>query len=104
MRKTAFILAAVLLCGATGPARPAVLKSPPKVLRELPTPNRVVVPAVRIGFVQDAAARRGQLAACAKLAATRALDARAMGASFAAQDRILDLAFVLCLAGPQTED
>lgn len=44
-------------------------------------------------------ASQSQIADCANLAAIRALDAKAHGAGYAVQDRILDLTFVLCMAG-----
>ena len=47
---------------------------------------------------------RSQLAQCANLAAMRARDAKAAGAGYAVQDRILDMAFLLCLSGSPTAD
>lgn len=39
-----------------------------------------------------------QIAACANLAALRAMEARSAGSGFDAQRRILDVTFVLCVA------
>jgi len=57
-----------------------------------------VIPA-RLSEPSQPAAIRSQIAVCANLAAIRTLDAKAKGADFAMQDRILDLTFVLCMAG-----
>lgn len=59
--------------------------------------------AVRIPEPTPAALResipRARAVACVNLAATRALEAKAQGASYPAQDRLLSLAFALCMAG-----
>jgi hypothetical protein len=60
-------------------------------------PVRVIRAA--LSQVREPAEMRGRIAVCANLAAISALDAKDKGAGFAVQDRILDLTFVLCMAG-----
>jgi hypothetical protein len=62
---------------------------------------------VRIPEPSPAALResipRAKAAACVNLAAMRALEAKAQGADYPAQDRLLGLAFALCMAGTVVE-
>ena len=63
------------------------------------------IATIRTALIEPApTVTRGQIAACANLAAIRALDAKAAGAGYPAQSRILDLTFVLCLAGSPAAD
>lgn len=50
-----------------------------------------------------AAPQEARVAACANLAAMRTLDAKAKGASYPAQARLLNLTFVLCMRGATIE-
>ncbi|MBS0472130.1 MAG: hypothetical protein JSR60_13735 [Proteobacteria bacterium] len=45
----------------------------------------------------------GRVLSCANLAAMRALDAKAKGASYPAQDRLLKVTFVFCMTGAAIE-
>jgi len=100
--RTAIVVAAVLLL-SSGPAQAQPASNPPKVM---PYVHRTVeTRLIPVGLTERApAATRGQIAVCANLAALRALDAKAAGADYPAQDRTLDVTFVLCMAGPQTAD
>jgi len=104
MRRAAFFIATVLLWGGTGPAQAEPASNPQKVIRltlaAVPRP----APAIAVGLVEAAVPNRIRVANCANLAAVRAMGAKTMGASYSAQDRILDLTFVLCMAGPQSRD
>ena len=46
---------------------------------------------------------RERIAVCANLAAIRALDAKASGSDYPTQSHMLDLTFVLCVAGSSSE-
>jgi hypothetical protein len=105
MRKLTCLAAAILLCNvipaaqAQGTNIAALLKRQPPRAIERP------VSEVRAALTQAApAVSREQIAVCANLAAIRALGARAAGADYPSQSRILDLTFVLCLAGTPTRD
>ncbi len=103
MRK-AGIIAAILMAGG-GPAQAQPADQAPALLSAVQHTGGRAAPVVRVGMMERRApVTRGQIAVCANLAALRALDAKAVGAPYAAQDRILDMTFVLCMAGPQTAD
>ena len=105
MRKLTCLATAILLCNfmpaaqAQGTNAAALLKRQPPQATERP------VSEVRASLTQARpAVSREQIAVCANLAAIRALGARAAGADYPSQSRILDLTFVLCLAGTPTQD
>jgi hypothetical protein len=96
MRKAICLTAALLFASAAEPTQSETFKGTSKTERAAP---------IRVSLREpQRTASRSQVAVCANLAAIRAMDAKAVGASYAAQDRILDLTFVLCMSGPQTED
>jgi hypothetical protein len=105
MRKRTCLAAAILLCNimpaaqAQGTNTTALLKRQPPQAIERPMSE------VRASLTQTTpAVSRDQIAVCANLAAIRALGAKAAGADYPSQSRILDLTFVLCLAGTPTRD
>ena len=103
MRRAPIVLATLLLGSGTGPAQAQPIGHPANLERSARA--EAGAPVVPIGYTERAlVATRGQVAVCANLAALRALDAKAIGASDAAQNRILDVTFVRCMAGPQTAD
>ena len=103
MRK-AGIVAAILMFGG-GPAQARPPDQAPVLSNAVQHAMAQPASVVRVGMMErQPAVTRGQIAVCANLAAIRALDAKAVGATYAAQDRILDVTFVLCMAGPQTAD
>jgi hypothetical protein len=99
MRKAICLMAALLFVGAAQPTQSEPIHGTAKTVQAASRP--VLIPASLQARPADA---RGHVAVCANLAAVRALDAKAVGANYAAQDRILELTFVLCMSGPQTED
>jgi len=103
MRKAGIIAAIVVFGG--GPAQAQSWDHGPVPSNAIQHATARAVPVVSVGLTdRQPALTRGQIAVCANLAALRALDAKAVGATYAAQDRILDMTFVLCMAGPQTAD
>jgi hypothetical protein len=100
MRKAICLMAALLFVGAAQPTQSEPMQGTAKTAQ--PASRAVLIPASLHQARQ--ADTRGHIAVCANLAAVRALDAKAVGASYAAQDRILELTFVLCMSGPQTAD
>ncbi len=103
MRKAAIFAAALM--SVSGPAQAQSFDDPQA--KAVPAPQVPVRQAaiVRVSLIErKPAVARGEIAVCADLAAQRALNAKAIGAGYAAQDRVLDLTFVLCMAGPQTAD
>ena len=100
MHKAIGLMAALLFAGAAQPTQSEPIPGATKFAQTAPRP--VLIPAA-LHQVQQSDVR-GHIAVCANLAAVRALDAKAVGANFAAQDRILELTFVLCMSGPQTEN
>lgn len=94
MRKaigTAIALSCCLMAGDAQAAQSS--KSTTRQARVIPAALSLTRPSIS----------RSQIAVCANLAGVRVLEARAKGAGYAAQDRILDAAFLLCLAGPPIE-
>jgi hypothetical protein len=89
MRKTICIL--VMLFAAAAPVQAA--RSSGKLMRPIAHPPARLMD---VSLVEP----RGRLAACAGQAMTRGLYARGIGASPAMQERVADLAFVLCMGGP----
>jgi hypothetical protein len=100
MHKAICLAAALLFVGAAQPTQSEPVKSPPKTERMASRPGLIRTTL----HEANSSDPRGRIANCANLAAVRALDAKAVGASYATQDKILDLTFVLCMSGPQTED
>jgi len=103
MRMGVIVAAALML--ASGPAQAQSSNTPlilPKPAPHRPERQAAIVPAALVERQPEVT--RGQIVVCANLAAQRALDAQRVGAGYAAQDRILDVTFVLCMAGPQTAD
>lgn len=98
MRALVIAMAVVLFSGsAQGTPATAKLHLPPS--KPIFVPDYPGVMAMRTGFAPHAATvTPSEIAACANVAAVRALGARASGADTANQARIADLAFVLCLA------
>ncbi|MBV9542159.1 MAG: hypothetical protein JO167_12920 [Alphaproteobacteria bacterium] len=92
MRKLVAITAAFTL--SIGVASAATSSS--KIARPLP-PMANAIPAGLTTAVP--AVGPSQIANCANLAATRAMDAKAAGAGFEVQRRLLDFTFALCIAG-----
>ena len=102
--RMAGIIAAILLFGG-GPAQAQSWDHGPVLSNAIQHAVARTAPVVRVGLtLRQPAVTRALIAECANLAALRALDAKAVGATYAAQDRILDMTFVLCMAGPQTAD
>ncbi len=104
MHKSVIILAIALISGGTGPAEAAWVPDVQPNARIGAAPARLHAPPLNVAYAEAPATGRGRIAACANLAAVHALNAKAVGASAPAQDRVLDLTFVLCIAGPQSED
>jgi hypothetical protein len=100
MRKAICLTAALLFVGAAQPTQSEAMKSPAKTAQAVSRPM-LIRAALR---EMPQADPRGKIASCANLAAVRALDAKAVGANYAAQDRILDLTFVLCMSGQETQN
>ncbi len=100
MRRSTIVAVALLVASAMGPSQARQASDPANGGQPAPRDDRA--PAVRIAFAErgDTAAR-GEAAMCANLAAARARDAKALGADYAAQDRILGVTFVLCMAEPR---
>ena len=98
MRTISCVLAAVLLCGSAQGTQAA--RVPPLKAVVVPYyPGMKNAAALRASFAPEAAEiTPGQIAACANLAALRALGARSAGADYANQSRMADLTFALCLA------
>jgi hypothetical protein len=96
---------AVLLLGIVTPAAHAGRQSAPQTAQPMQRSTAKPVGEIRTALTQPVpAVSPGQIANCANLAAIRALDAKAAGSDYPAQSRILDLTFVLCLAGSPTAD
>jgi hypothetical protein len=100
----AIIFAAALLAGsAASSAQTPSAARPAKNFRLVTHPRfaaLVDVSVVRPQIVDP----RSNIAICTNFATSRALGAKAMGVSYAAQNRVLDMAFVLCMAGPSIPD
>ena len=104
MRKLTCLAAAVLLCNVMPAAQAHGTNTAALLKRPLP-PSERAVSEVRASLTQAGpSVSREQIAVCANLAAIRALGAKAAGADYPSQSRILDLTFVLCLAGTPTRD
>jgi hypothetical protein len=100
MRKAICLMAALLFVGAAQPTQSETMKSMSETAQAASRPVLIRAALREVPHADS----RGKIAACANLAAVRALDAKAVGASYAAQDRILDLTFVLCMSGQETRD
>ncbi len=102
MRTISVVLAAALLCGsATGTEAAAASSAKPIVVPYYPGMRNAA--ALRASFAPGGAQiTPGQVAACANLAALRALGARSAGADYANQSRMADLTFALCLSAAPT--
>jgi hypothetical protein len=105
MRKLTCLAAAILLCNVMPAAQAQGINTAAVPKQQLPQPSEHPVSEVRASLTQAGpAVSREQIAVCANLAAIRALGAKAAGADYPSQSRILDLTFVLCLAGTPTRD
>lgn len=100
----AIIFAVALLVGsAASPAQTPPAANTAKGV--LPTAHHRSASLIDVSLVRrQIGDPRNSIAMCTNLAASRALDAKTMGAGYAAQNRILDMAFVLCMAGPGITD
>ena len=95
MRKLSCALSVLLLC--------TLAEAAPQDAHSV-VPQAKIVSDVSVGLHEAApSVSRGQIAVCANLAAIRALGAKAAGSDYPTQGRILDLTFVLCLAGAPSE-
>ena len=98
MRYTAAVVAVILL----GVAGSEAVAQAPANLPKLAAPRWVASyprpPAIPASLT-DTTDVRAQIAACAHFAALRGMGARATGADYATQDRVLELAFLLCMSG-----
>jgi len=105
MQKAIIVVASLLLGSGSGAGQAQAPVVSSSLVRADTHATARAASLMRVDFVEpQAPVTRGQIAVCANLAASRALDAKAMGASYAAQDRTLDLTFLLCMAGPQSAD
>jgi len=101
MRKTIFLIAATLICSGIGPAQ--ATGAAHTVPQRAATSHARNLTVERVAYIERPGADN-RVAGCTKTAAVRALNAKAVGASYAAQDRVLELAFMLCMTGPQSAD
>jgi hypothetical protein len=60
-------------------------------------------PAIKASLIEERV-NRGQIAACANLAALRGASARTSGADYATQNRVLEVTFLLCMSGAPIRD
>ena len=107
MRKAICLMAALLFLSASQPTQSEPMKGPAEPIKSaIKTAQAASSPVLIRAALREIpeAEPRGKIAVCANLAAVRALDAKAVGANYAAQDRILDLTFVLCMSGQSTRD
>jgi len=103
-KSTSIVLAALL--GAFAPAVQArELSAAPRVAVVVPRPTIKPASEVNVGLSQASYAEtRGQATNCANFAAIRALMAKASGADFAIQNRVLNVTFLLCMHGESPTD
>jgi hypothetical protein len=103
MPRAIIFAVALLVGGAASPAQtPPVVNT---IKGALPAAHQRSASLIDVSLVRrQIGDPRNNIAICANLAASRALDAKTMGAGYAAQNRILDMAFVLCRAGPGITD
>ncbi len=105
MRKFAGLAVAFLLCNVMPAAQADGTSVAAQHKLVVPRASEHPVSAIRASLTQAGpTVSRGQIAVCANLAAIRALGAKAAGSDYPSQSRILDLTFVLCLAGTPTQD
>lgn len=110
MQYSKLILSVFLLWSVAAPAQggaSVVAAANPANLPKLAAPRWVASyprpPAVPVSLSTTVDAR-AQIAACAHIAALRGIGARATGADYATQNRVLELTFLLCMSGGPTRD
>lgn len=106
MRYSKIILSVLLLWTCTDAVQGGALQakpsanlpklSPPRFIASYPHP-----PALPVNLSSEVDAR-AQVTACAHIAAVRGMGARATGADYATQNRVLELSFLLCMSGKST--
>jgi hypothetical protein len=104
MRRSSIILAVFLIGNLAHQSQAVEFGSPAK------TPSPVAVRALAapqplpVRMIEENRATRGQIAACANLAALRGMSARTSGSDYATQNRVLELTFLMCMSGTPVRD